>query len=1100
MTDRASHLKTSKNAAGGATQSVFAKGPYLRRKCGCAQGKSECAACSTERESDLRRRALGSADSAAVPDIVNQVLDSPGRPLDSGTRAYMEPRFGRDFSDVRVHTDSRAADSARAVNALAYTVGRDVVFGDGHYTPATREGRSLLAHELTHVSQNATISSHTPGPISIGPAGDRFEAEADERAASVARGEPSSSGAITPAGKPGRLSRATFTVGPAKVQIDYANVMKATDSQAAIEAMFTSYTGSPATAIHADVDNLTLAARHWLLFALDLLVDNPVAGLDKATAVKRLIEYAPKGRFDPQADKSPTFNFANEALSVSGWFEKAVTAGLIKPKGAMLSDVQTLINPGSSSSGSSSCPSPRPVKDQLDAPKLQSDLPGQLETYLKAYNKQITSSKNPAQPMSQLLPLADPIQEQARTYYAGYADRARGGGNTFLQQWQYSAHLASVQSPAGNPDKDKRLSYLDSRAKKVGGAGLFSTVHFDARCDADANVLDGIVQAMEKRSDIQALLDPILRQKSYTEQTATPKQVVLSPESDKDECVARWKTIKTMCHELMHVMVHPDFRRAEKGRQILTEGFPEVLGHYLYQEIKKQADSNTKLKAQMEAGLNSAPCSSIPDSTIEYKEAGKGAEDIRSKVGPDRFRAAFFLGQLDMVGLQPKRIGGESSNDRHEMEADAAASGMAESRSVRAVATPAPSALGGEHLNTGPGHSLEPKVRREMETKFGHDFSRVRVHADGPAADSAASIGARAYTVGRDIVFGAGQYAPQTAAGQRLLIHELTHTIQQSGVTSTQPLRFEGPDSPAECEADSVTARLGGSSSSRPVALGTFPVVSRDTQPALRRWKIAGDTATSDNDSDTLGGLAKKAGAHFNDWKCIKPITQRTSTFPKPPGNFNSRYELYVQKGDTFDISNLTATTGPSLSIYLFSDGSEGKDAAIAKKFYPGSSSSLGADQDIETAADSGKKPIASFVVFGHASGNKMWGAASSFKPRDFDPEKDVQTFDLASAGLLPRRCWFTRSATARSVGCDSETWGQDFAAHYLRLGASIITTTRSVRPTCTRGTRTGGCTTYDGLDFATSWMAGATSLDGPFTSAAAFHGGKFWTTINGKL
>src|SRR6185369_14816081 len=204
-----------------------------------------------------------------------------------------------------------------------------------------------------------------------------------------------------------------------------------------------------------------------------------------------------------------------------------------------------------------------------------------------------------------------------RTYYAGYADRARGGGNTFLQQWKYSAHLVSVQSPAGNPDKDKRLSFLDSRAKKVGGAGLFATVHFDARCDADANVLDGIVQAMEKRSDVQALLDPILRQKSYTEQTATPKQVVLSPEADKDECVARWKTIKTMAHELMHVMVHPDFRRAEKGRQILTEGFPEVLGHYLYQEIKKQADSNTKLKAQMEAGLNSAPCSSIPDSTIE---------------------------------------------------------------------------------------------------------------------------------------------------------------------------------------------------------------------------------------------------------------------------------------------------------------------------------------------------------------------------------------------------------------------------------------------------------------------------------------------------
>ncbi len=65
----------------------------------------------------------------------------------------MEPRFGHDFSQVRIHTDERAAETARAVNALAYTVGRDVVFGAGQYAPQTDEGRRLLAHELTHVVQ-----------------------------------------------------------------------------------------------------------------------------------------------------------------------------------------------------------------------------------------------------------------------------------------------------------------------------------------------------------------------------------------------------------------------------------------------------------------------------------------------------------------------------------------------------------------------------------------------------------------------------------------------------------------------------------------------------------------------------------------------------------------------------------------------------------------------------------------------------------------------------------------------------------------------------------------------------------------------------------
>jgi hypothetical protein len=90
-----------------------------------------------------------------VPPIVHAALGSPGQPLDAATRAFMEPRFGRDLSHVRVHQDQAAAVSARAVNASAYTVGRDVVFGAGRYAPHSESGRRLLAHELTHVVQQA---------------------------------------------------------------------------------------------------------------------------------------------------------------------------------------------------------------------------------------------------------------------------------------------------------------------------------------------------------------------------------------------------------------------------------------------------------------------------------------------------------------------------------------------------------------------------------------------------------------------------------------------------------------------------------------------------------------------------------------------------------------------------------------------------------------------------------------------------------------------------------------------------------------------------------------------------------------------------------
>jgi hypothetical protein len=410
----------------------------------------------------------------------------------------MEQKFGQDFGNVRA-SYRRAAASARAVGAIAYTVGHNVVFGDGQLRPATGAGKSLLAHELTHVAQNRNASVDPGAPISIGPEGDRFEAEADANAAAMASGNShaAATSAPTQAGAPARLSRARFTVGNATVNIDYGGLSKVADLESAIETTFTSWSGSQASVIHTKLTQLSPTEKYWVLYALDLLVDNPVAGLEKDKAVERLIDYVPSAKHRPNADKAPTWNFANEALSVSGWFEKALTAGIIKPSSTMKSDVQSLINPNVSSSGaaaSSTCPSPRDPKDQLDKTKLESDLPGQLETYLKAYHKQITSSTATAQPMSQLTPLADPIQQMARAYYSPYADRGRGSGNTLVQQWQYSQHLADVKSPAGDPTQRKRHDYLDSRVRKVGGGGLFTQVHYDSRCDPDELVLEGIVQ------------------------------------------------------------------------------------------------------------------------------------------------------------------------------------------------------------------------------------------------------------------------------------------------------------------------------------------------------------------------------------------------------------------------------------------------------------------------------------------------------------------------------------------------------------------------------------------------------------------------------
>jgi hypothetical protein len=135
-----------------------------------------------ERQRVQRKKADNQEHDAVLP-IVHEVLACEGQPLDAETRALVEPRFGHDFSRVRVHTGTRAADSAEAVNALAYTVGQDIVFGAGQYAPATSEGQKLIVHELAHVIQQSR-----GGPRSLALPGSPLERAAGHAASAFLQG------------------------------------------------------------------------------------------------------------------------------------------------------------------------------------------------------------------------------------------------------------------------------------------------------------------------------------------------------------------------------------------------------------------------------------------------------------------------------------------------------------------------------------------------------------------------------------------------------------------------------------------------------------------------------------------------------------------------------------------------------------------------------------------------------------------------------------------------------------------------------------------------------------------------------------------------
>jgi hypothetical protein len=134
----------------------------------------------------------GGTARAAAPPVVEEVLGSPGRPLDAASRAFMESRFQHDFSRVRVHTDARAGSSASEIDARAYTAGRHVVFGTGQYAPHVPGGQRLLAHELTHVVQQEGSGPAAPAASSrqASRPGDAAEREAESVADAVLGGRP----------------------------------------------------------------------------------------------------------------------------------------------------------------------------------------------------------------------------------------------------------------------------------------------------------------------------------------------------------------------------------------------------------------------------------------------------------------------------------------------------------------------------------------------------------------------------------------------------------------------------------------------------------------------------------------------------------------------------------------------------------------------------------------------------------------------------------------------------------------------------------------------------------------------------------------------
>lgn len=301
--------------------------------------------------------------------------------------------------------------------------------------------------------------------------------------------------------------------------------------------------------------------------------------------------------------------------------------------------------------------------------------------------------------------------------------------------------------------------------------------------------------------------------------TDTDISLALNRPSDPAQArQAKWWDFETMVHEYMHIVVHPDYHKyaetfgaGSPKYNTLIEGVDCLLVEIAWEQMAPGLDA---LRPLVEGPYF------VKDSPVDVTHPGlqrgypsySEALKLVELAGVDGLYAAYFLGEVDRIGgtkpaapakkPQPRAIHVSEQLDPAEVQAEHAAATVASGGSVAGWSMVSPVATTSAHrapladaatphraarwealetsLGQG-GRPLDQGTRRTMENRFGHDFGRVRIHDHQSARTAASSLDAQAFTMGNDIAFGSGGYAPETTQGRHLLAHELMHVVQQHG-------------------------------------------------------------------------------------------------------------------------------------------------------------------------------------------------------------------------------------------------------------------------------------------------------------------------------
>ncbi len=793
---------------------------------------------------------------------MHEVLSSPGKPLDAGTRRFMESRFPQDFtrvqahgsapqraaqglevgeaddtfeqeadrvaarvmksepqdaaagakmdfSRVRIHTGAKAAESAQKVNALAYTVGNDVVFGAGQYAPETSSGRALLAHELTHVlqQQGGAHDEAEASPVVRRKARSRIPVLSDiyDFFSNIAQ-------AISPGFSPDTLQEYLDTI------IETGKIEDSSDSDnKALEVFKLWKAGKDKREIKVGARVYRLDDKLKKLLSAELRTGS--VGDDEKLAAQEL------DAFSPQQAAAPQSTPAGPA---------ATTTAATQPAESM-------------------------TDAEKGAAKIREGLKGQLETVdFKGKKFQVGGVK-----------ANKTAQNDIKT-------------NNVLLNKEDTAHIEFINDKLGvdiaysTPRDPFRWGVLKEiiATGKVDILAVSEDEEFWARDAMRANIGEKEKKTLKSMPRGGARGATAEREGVYklTAASNPPGAISLVSVTDSDQ-VYYSTGFASLAHEFFgHLWlamngVPSGHQESLQGTHTIKDPFGEPFVGSVNDYIALFVQESPK--EQRGKPIN-PPSASLDVSDANFEAALKGfiqaasAKDaFNNKFGLvgtsrdfqerwkalERFYKLLLLNQTN----EGKRLGhiiteikkvydGYSEEFREDFDvtfffrASSPGTGLTNPEGhivselkiqdprqrpqkkgkVQPAATApytrqyAPPIV--HEVLAAPGQPLDAGTRNFMESRFHQDFSHVRVHTDARAARSARAINALAYTMENNLVFAPGQYRPQTLEGKRLLAHELTHVIQQRGVghhAGAQPsLRVSERDDPAEREADAMAKRV----------------------------------------------------------------------------------------------------------------------------------------------------------------------------------------------------------------------------------------------------------------------------------------------------